>query len=49
MSKCNQKYLVVDYFFELNDVTLLCISHDTEWLSHKNIKIFNLEKQQWEQ
>ncbi len=38
---------VIDYFMNLNDVTVVVVSHDEIWKKPKNIKIYDMERKQW--
>ena len=41
------KKLVIDYFLNKKDSTIIAISHDELWHNNGNTKTFNLEKKKW--
>ncbi len=42
------KKKVVDYFLNQKSLTVLSISHDSEWLDTNKAKVFNLEQNKWQ-
>lgn len=40
---------VVDYFTQHKQWTVVVISHDSAWLNHRQVKVFNLKEKVWEQ
>ena len=41
------KKKVVDFFVNLKDSTIIAVSHDSEWLEHGMVTMYNLEEKRW--
>ncbi len=41
------KKTVVDFFIHRTDWTVVSVSHDSQWMDAKGVKIFDMEKRKW--
>ena len=41
------KQKVADFFVNLKDSTVIAVSHDSEWLEHGMVTMYNLEEKRW--
>lgn len=43
------KQKVIDFFIRNKEWTVIVISHDSVWLNHPEVKVFDLKEKQWKQ
>jgi putative ABC transport system ATP-binding protein len=43
------KKIVIDNLLQVDHITLLSVTHDSDWQNQPNVKVFNFEEKQWKQ